>query len=99
MIHSHLNTEQVEDALRAISTGEMETFPLAFVQARMQAEAPGEKLRVWRNYRGLSKAELGRRTGITGQYLRQIEAGRREGSVGLFKRLAEILRCEMDDLV
>jgi transcriptional regulator with XRE-family HTH domain len=56
-------------------------------------------LRVWRDYRGFTLAALGKACGVTAAALSQIEKGKREPSASLLKKLAEALRCDMEDLM
>jgi hypothetical protein len=93
--------EALEDAsdLRAIGERkEEESFPAEFVQALLNASRTGDKVRLWREYRGLSKVELGRIVGTTGQNISMIESSRRQGNK-LLHRIAKALDCDMDDLV
>lgn len=52
----------------------------------------GDRIRAYREARGLSQVELARELGITKSYLSHIEAGRRS----LPERMAEILGEELD---
>ena len=56
-------------------------------------------VRVWREYRGLTQRELAEKAGLAQAYIAQIETGRRKGTVDVYKRLAEALRVDIDDLV
>ncbi len=59
----------------------------------------GPPLRVWRKYRGLTPASLGRSVGVSRGYLSQIENGHKSGTLDLFRRLAGALDVSMDQLV
>ncbi len=85
-----------DEAVAALERGEEELVPEE-VAARLAAGEP--PLRVWREYRGLSQHELAARAGLSQAYLAQLEAGRRKGSLEAFRRLAEALRVDLDDLV
>jgi DNA-binding Xre family transcriptional regulator len=56
-------------------------------------------VRVWRDHRGLSGAELARRAGISPALLSEIESGRKEGSLRTLRALARELHVDLDDLV
>ena len=56
-------------------------------------------VRVWREYRGLTQQQLADKTRISKPYLSQIENGARAASVGVVKRLAGVLKVDVDDLV
>lgn len=53
----------------------------------------------WRDYRGFTLAALGKTCVVTAAALSQIEKGKREPSASLLKKLAEALRCDMEDLM
>jgi DNA-binding XRE family transcriptional regulator len=78
----------------AIASGE-ETFPAEFSKRLISGETP---LKVWREYRGLTLAALGKRCGVSAAALSQIENGKRSPSVDLLGKLSRVLGCDMDDL-
>lgn len=82
-------------ASAAIASG-AETFPAEFVERFASEEHP---LRVWREYRCFTLAELGRTCGVSAAALSQIEKGKRSPSVDLLRKLAHALNCDMDDLL
>ena len=59
----------------------------------------GNPIRVWREYRKLSTAELAETSGISKAYLAQLEGGERQGTLTTLKRLAAALSVSIDDLV
>ncbi len=91
--------EEMEDAAAAAAyaaTRDEESFPAEVVD-RMLA---GENLvRVFREYRGMTLAELAREAGISPAYLSEIETGKKPGSVAALKKLATALSLDLDDLV
>jgi transcriptional regulator with XRE-family HTH domain len=54
---------------------------------------------VWREYRGLKARELAEAAGISPPYLSQIENGEREGSFETMRKIADVLKVTIDDLV
>ena len=78
----------------AIASGE-ETFPAEFSKRLASGETP---LKVWREYRGLTLAALGKQCGVSAAALSQIENGKRSPSVDLLGKLSRVLGCDMDDL-
>jgi mRNA interferase RelE/StbE len=56
-------------------------------------------VRVIREWRGLSGAELARRAGTHRVQLHEIESGLKTGSVQTLKRIADALNVPLDDLV
>lgn len=78
-----------------IAAGEEELVPLDIVNRILDGE---NKVRVWREHRGMTARELAGRSGVSGAYLSQIETGARDGSVDVMKRIAEALRVNLDDI-
>ncbi|MEW6500814.1 MAG: helix-turn-helix transcriptional regulator [Thermodesulfobacteriota bacterium] len=88
--------QRYDHAMRQIAEGEAETFPAEFVNRLLAGE---HALRVWREYRGLTLAALGKTCGVSAAALSQIEKGKREPSAALLRKLATALHCDMDDLL
>lgn len=57
------------------------------------------KLRVWRDYRGMSARELAAAVGVNPRCISEIEGGETEGSALVLKKIAEVLKVDLDDLV
>ncbi len=72
-------------------------LPSHFVDRLLEENAP--KLQLWREYRGLTQKELAEKIGIAKNYLSEIERGKKVGSIAIYKKLREVLRCDIDDLV
>ena len=83
------------DVLARIKAGTEELIPSAIVDRFLAGDAP---LSVWREYRGLSQAELARQSGVNRIQIIDIEAGRKTGSAATLKKLATVLQVDMDDL-
>lgn len=82
-----------------IDEGE-ETYPIELGESLSKAYQTDESLiRVWRNYRGLTQAELAAQADISRDYLAAIETGRKTGSVDTLKALATALGVGLDDIV
>lgn len=79
----------------AIASGEEETIPSAVVDALLDG---GNPIKIWRTYRNLKQTELAAQAGITPAYLSQIENGTRTGSIDVLRRLATVLKLDLDDL-
>lgn len=71
------------------------TIPLAVVVRTLNGEPP---LLVWREHRGLTQQQLSDATGVNRSLISQIESGTKTGSVASLKKLAEALKCDLDDL-
>ncbi|TPL64876.1 helix-turn-helix transcriptional regulator [Mesorhizobium sp. B2-3-15] len=79
-----------------IAAGEEELIPVAVVNRILDGE---NKIRVWREHRGISARDLAEKTEISTGYLSQIETGTRDGSFDTIKRIAAALNLSVDDLV
>lgn len=80
----------------AIAEGE-ETYPHELLERLLRLEE--HPLKIWREYRGLTLAELAKQCGVSSPALSQIETGKRTPSVDLLTKLAKALRCDMEDLI
>ncbi|MDE1567096.1 helix-turn-helix domain-containing protein [Aquabacter sp. P-9] len=97
--------DDLQDRVDALSAREFrahigscveDLLPAAMADRILTGESP---VRVWREHRGLSTAELAKRAGIKQPYLSQIESGKRDGGIQTIKRLAQALGVAIDDLV
>jgi DNA-binding XRE family transcriptional regulator len=83
-------------AQRAFERARGEEFvPAALADRLLKHENP---VRVWREYRGLTLAELGSRTGLSKGYLSDIENGKRKGTLATFRAIARALQVDVEDL-
>ena len=78
-----------------LARGEEELIPAEYVNRMIDGE---NKIRVWREYRGLTVKALAETAGVTPAYLSQIETGAREGPIETLKKLAAALRVTIDDI-
>lgn len=88
--------QSVSDVLKRLDAGEEELVPALVVDRLLDGEQP---LVVWRQHRGLTQAELARRSGVNRVQIIDIEAGRKTGSVETLRKLASTLEIDIDDLV
>lgn len=82
--------------LRRIEAGEEELIPSEVVNRLLDGEAP---LKVWREHRQLSQAELARTSGVNRIQIIDIEAGRKTGSVATLRKLAGSLKVDIEDMI
>ncbi|CAO4182606.1 Transcriptional regulator [Methylorubrum aminovorans] len=85
----------VADFRRKLAAGEEELIPASVVERLVSGE---NRVRVWREHRGLSGAALAKQAGLAQAYLSQIETGAREGTVETYGKLAAALGVSLDDL-
>lgn len=79
-----------------LAAGEEELLPVEMVDRILGGE---NRIRVWREHRGLTATALAEAAGIAQPFLSQIETGKREGTVETLRRIAEVLSVAIDDLV
>ena len=79
-----------------IATGDEELIPGNVVDRLLDGEQP---LRVWREFRNLTQADLARSSGVNRVQIVDIEAGRNSGSVHTLRKLATALEVSVDDLI
>jgi DNA-binding XRE family transcriptional regulator len=79
-----------------IAAGREELIPAAVVDRFLSGDNP---IRVWREYRGLTAADLAARIGISAAYLSELETGKKTGGVETLRKLAGALNLDIDDLV
>lgn len=94
-----------------LEKAEMQEDIAAFLQAKADDDEliPSEvvdrildgenKIKVWREYRGLTQTELAERCGLKQATIAQMEGGKRTGSVAALKAIAAALALDLDDLV
>ena len=83
-------------AKRALANGEEELIPAAVVDRRLDGDNP---IRVWREFRGLTSAQLASACGVSAAAISHLEAGKRQPSVVLLKKLAAALRVDLEQLL
>ena len=88
--------ESVRRFKERLATGEEELLPSAMVDAILDGQ---NRVRVWREHRGLTAAALAKQAGIPLAYLSQIETGKRVGTVETYRKSAAALGITLDDLI
>ena len=83
-------------ALAEAREREEEGFPLEVIK---RLDAGKHPIKVYREHRGLTQAQLAERAGYSTLYMSQIETGRRTGSTKALSKIARVLRVNLDDLV
>ncbi len=82
--------------LELVSAKDDEVFPQEFVDKLFDE---GSRLRVWREYRGLTMRALADATGVSQSYISEIESSKKDGSIKVLKRIASVLKADLDLLV
>lgn len=78
-----------------IARGEMELFPADIVNAIINGE---NKIKVYREYRGLTQAELAAQANLSLAMIKKLESGETSGSVKSLKAIAKVLCLDLDDI-
>ncbi len=87
--------EDAELARKALERDE-ERLPIELVDRLLADESP---VKVFREYRGMTRRELAAKAGINTAYLSQIETGKRGGSTKVLRAVAKALAVDLDDIV
>jgi DNA-binding XRE family transcriptional regulator/mRNA-degrading endonuclease RelE of RelBE toxin-antitoxin system len=100
VVAAHEDAADVETLRRSIArvkSGEEHTLTSAEVDDLLAAKTP---LAFYRKKRaGLTQAALAQRAGIAQGFLSEIEAGRKHGDVQTLRKIADVLKISLDDLV
>ena len=81
--------------LARVAAGEEEMIPGEIVERLAGGE---NRIRVWRQHRGLTIEALAARAGISRATLSQIETGKRDGKLATITAIARALGLDLDDL-
>jgi DNA-binding XRE family transcriptional regulator len=76
--------------------GEEETVPVAVVDRLLAGESP---LRVWREHRGMSAAQVAEAVGVTPAHVSKLESGKGDPSVAVLVKLARVLHTTVEELI
>ena len=91
--------EELEDieAFLNVKSINQESFPFSIVEKlALNTES---KIKVFREYRGHTVTKLAKMLDISEAYLSQIENQKRKGNIDLFKKIAEILKVDIELLI
>jgi DNA-binding XRE family transcriptional regulator len=84
-----------ERALEEALNNPGEWIPSEVVCRLLDGDNP---IKVWREHRNLTQAQLAKQAGIAQATIGQMETGVRTGSVGLLKKIAGVLGVDLDDI-
>ena len=85
------------DRIRAdIDVGREELVPAAMVDRILAGES---LVRLWREHRGLTAAQLAQAADISAGYLSELESGKKTGGLETLRRIADALKLSIDDLL
>jgi DNA-binding XRE family transcriptional regulator len=90
------DAEALHRAAKAYASGKQKTIPAAIVDRLLTGEPP---IRIWREHRGLTAAELAEEIGVTPAYISKLETGKGEPSISVLRKLSTALDADIDSLV
>ena len=90
------DTRAIDEFERKLAVGEEELLPLDIVHRLVEGENP---MLIWREYRGLTQAQLAGAVGVRQSYIAMLEGGERQGSVTKLRAIAQVLKVGVDDLL
>lgn len=79
-----------------LEAGAEELIPSEIVDRILAGES---RIKVWREYRGMTASALAQNVGIAQGFLSQIETGKRDGTAETLLKIATELRVSVEDLV
>lgn len=85
----------VAEFRRKLAAGEEELVPAAVAERIIDG---ANRVRAWREHRGLTASALAEKAGVGQGYLSQIETGKRHGTIETMKRIADVLGLSLEDL-
>jgi DNA-binding XRE family transcriptional regulator len=85
-----------ERSRKAIESGEEETLTSAEAKELLAAKSP---LGFWRKKRGMTQGALSKATGVAQGFISEIEAGHKPDTAATLKKLADVLKITVDDLM
>ena len=86
----------IEQWRQARSEGRTDDLPLEVMKKLVDPEQ--SRIRVWREHRGLTGAQLAKAAGLSAAYVSQIETGQRDPGLKALKSIAAALKLDLDDL-
>jgi DNA-binding XRE family transcriptional regulator len=85
------------DSVKAtLERGDDELIPAEVVNALLDGE---NGIKVWRDFRGVSQANLAEQAGISVPYLSQLETNKRKGSLDVLSAIARVLKVTIEQIV
>lgn len=91
-----IDIAECKKIMEQIENGEMETFPASVVNAILDGE---NKIKVFREYRGLTQAKLAQLSGLSVVMIKKLEARESDGSIRSLKAIAKALQLDLEDII
>jgi len=90
------NVLSIAKAKQEIAQGDDELIPFEIIEKLASGES---KLKVWREYRGLTPKELSEKTKISVSVISKIENNKQSIDLAKMKKLVAVLSLDYDDLL
>lgn len=94
-----LEKAEMLDDIKAFDRALVQDDELVSAELVGKILAGDNKIKVWREYRDLSQAELAAKSAVAQPTIAQLEGGKRVGSLAVLKKVAAALALDLDDLV
>jgi mRNA interferase RelE/StbE len=85
----------VDATKRRLERVEHEVIPFSIVERRVAGES---RVKIWREYRGLTQESLAKDSVASRAMIAAIEAGHKRGGIATLKKLAAALGVSLDNL-
>jgi ribosome-binding protein aMBF1 (putative translation factor) len=92
---AHLAVQEERERLLGVDSVRADALPVALVERMLDGESP---VRIWREHRGLTIAELAPKAALEPGRIEDIEAGNTPATADELQALARILAVTADDL-
>ncbi len=63
------------------------------------AQTTGEKITLWRDYRGMTMTALAKAVGVSQSYIFDIENNKKDGSIKVIKAIANMLHADIELII
>ncbi len=73
-----------------------EFFPFELAERSASGES---RIAIFREYRGMTQAQLAKKTGVSANYISMLEKKRKEASLTLIKKIAAALKVDVEQLI
>lgn len=94
-----LEKAEMLDDIKAFDGTLVQNDELVSAELGSKILAGDNKIKVWREYRHLSQAELAAKSAVSQPTIAQLEGGKRVGSLAVLKKVAVALGLDLDELV
>lgn len=91
--HDGIDAQEIK---KKMMTGEEEAIPSDVVDRLL--DGPESRIKIWREYRGLTIHKLAEMVKCSPAYISEIESGKKDGTIKIMKAMSSALKVDLDDL-